>query len=50
MQVQVLQFNPTNLVGKGKYKCKYYNKAPIFKLVEVGMDPGITMKPQNSSW
>jgi hypothetical protein len=48
--MQVLELGPKIPIGKGKYKCKYYNEAPKFQLVEASTSVGITMKPQNSSW
>ncbi len=39
-----------NLVGRGKYMCRYCNEPPKFQFVKVSMGVGIATKPQNSSW
>jgi hypothetical protein len=44
--MQILKLLP---IGKGKYGCKYCNKAPKFQLVEASMGVGIVMKPQYCS-
>jgi hypothetical protein len=33
-RMHVLQLGPKILIGKGKYECKYCNKAPKFQSVE----------------
>jgi hypothetical protein len=35
--MQVLQLSPKIVLGKSKYKCRYFNETPKFQLVEVSM-------------
>ncbi len=47
--MQVLQLDPKFVVGKGKYRCRYYNEAPKFQLVEVNINAGITSLNKKST-
>jgi hypothetical protein len=37
------------VVGKGKYRCRYYNETPKFQLVEVNINAGITSLNKKST-
>jgi hypothetical protein len=42
-----IAIRPQDLVGKGKYGCRYYNETPKFQLVEVSMGVSIAMVEVN---
>jgi len=44
-----LQRSPKIPVGKGKYRCRYYNGIPIFQLVEISINPGIASLNEEST-
>jgi len=42
-----LQQSPKIPIGKGKYGCRYCNKAPKFQLIKASMDVSIARKLEN---